>query len=195
MRFQVEVRPRSAADRTFVAFYLIEAATEQTALEEANATVPGPKPGQGRGRPQVPTCQVAAHGPAALMARCAQHIRDSGARVVRSGPNKASLGRALAFAPAGNRAGGLFRQSVVGLTKPAFQPYTRTTRRSRRPLRLEQKGPRAAGLIGSTECSYFLRRLQPRPARPRPRRATEAGAGTSSRSMEKNWARVKASPL
>ena len=35
MPFQIEVRPRSIDDRTFVAFYQVEAATESAAIVEA----------------------------------------------------------------------------------------------------------------------------------------------------------------
>jgi hypothetical protein len=35
MRFEIEVRPRSQVDRTFVAYYKIEAATAPAAIEEA----------------------------------------------------------------------------------------------------------------------------------------------------------------
>ena len=55
MRFEIEVRPRLPADRSFLAWISVEAATKQAALEEANATVQGAEPGQGRRRLYLPS--------------------------------------------------------------------------------------------------------------------------------------------
>src|SRR5262249_43316027 len=41
-----------------------------------------------------------------------------------------------------------------------------------------KKARAAAGLIDSAESFYFFRRLQPRPARPSPRRTSEPGSGS-----------------
>ena len=44
-RFQIEVRSRSSGDQ-FAAWFYVEAATEQTALEEAMRTFRGGHPGK-----------------------------------------------------------------------------------------------------------------------------------------------------